>query len=65
MNEIKCPHCGTAFAINESEYHQLLEQIRGDAFDKEVSERLEKERLILGEQAKNQLQEVVVEKTRR
>ncbi|EJZ02761.1 hypothetical protein M3M_07755, partial [Streptococcus agalactiae STIR-CD-17] len=62
MNEIKCPHCGTAFAINESEYHQLLEQIRGDAFDKEVSERLEKERLILGEQAKNQLQEVVVEK---
>lgn len=46
------PSLWNSFAINESEYHQLLEQIRGDAFDKEVSERLEKERLILGEQAK-------------
>ncbi|MDY4002710.1 MAG: MJ0042-type zinc finger domain-containing protein, partial [Streptococcus orisratti] len=22
MNEIKCPHCGTVFTINETEYSQ-------------------------------------------
>lgn len=43
MNKLKCPHCDTAFTVNETEYSQLLSQVRGVEFDKEVHERLERE----------------------
>lgn len=62
MNTIKCPHCGTIFTINESEYSQLLAQVRSDAFEKEVHERLERETALLEEKAKNQLQESLYQK---
>ena len=62
MNTIKCPHCGTVFTINESEYSQLLAQVRSDAFEKEVHERLERETALLEEKAKNQLQESLYKK---
>ena len=42
MNNIKCPHCGTVFTINETEYSQLLAQVRSNEFDKEIHDRLEK-----------------------
>ena len=56
MNNIKCPHCGTVFTINETEYSPLLAQVRSSEFDKEIHERLEKERALLEEKAKNDLQ---------
>lgn len=62
MNTIKCPHCGTVFTINKSEYSQLLAQVRSDAFEKEVHERLERETALLEEKAKNQLQESLHQK---
>lgn len=62
MNTIKCPHCGTIFTINESEYSQLLAQVRSDAFEKEVHELLERETALLEEKAKNQLQESLYQK---
>lgn len=62
MNEIKCPHCHTLFTINESEYSQLLEQVRGQAFDEELQKRLINEIALLEEKAKHQLHEVVVKK---
>nr|WP_277280681.1 DUF2130 domain-containing protein [Streptococcus hyointestinalis] len=62
MNTIKCPHCGTVFTINESEYSQLLAQVRSDAFEKEVHELLERETALLEEKAKNQLQESLYQK---
>ncbi|CYU11676.1 Serine/threonine-protein kinase MRCK beta [Streptococcus suis] len=34
MHQITCPHCGTAFQVNETEYSQLLAQVRGAEFDK-------------------------------
>ncbi len=49
MNEIKCPHCHTLFTINESEYSQLLEQVRGQAFDEELQKRLINEIALLEE----------------
>lgn len=57
MNQIKCPHCGTSFTINESEYSQLLAQVRTSEFDKEVHERLIRETQLLEEKSKNNLQE--------
>lgn len=62
MNEIKCPHCHTLFTINESEYSQLLEQVRGQAFDEELKKRLINEIALLEEKAKHQLHEVVAKK---
>ncbi|HHD5524170.1 Serine/threonine-protein kinase MRCK beta [Streptococcus pyogenes] len=62
MNEIKCPHCHTLFTINESEYSQLLEQVRGQAFDEELQKRLINEIALLEEKANHQLHEVVAKK---
>ncbi len=36
MNEIKCPHCGKTFKVDESDYSKLLNQIKNDEFYKEV-----------------------------
>lgn len=56
MNEIKCPHCQTLFSINDTEYHQLLEQVRTKEFEHDLLERLSSERKLLEEQSKNELQ---------
>lgn len=56
MKTLTCPHCGVAFQVNETEYSQLLDQVRGAEFDKEVHERLARETELLTEKAKNDLQ---------
>ena len=43
MHDIKCPHCSTVFTVNETEYNQLLDQIRNHEFDKEVHARVDLE----------------------
>ena len=40
MHEIKCPHCHTAFTINEASYADILNQVRTQEFQTEVHERL-------------------------
>ena len=41
MHEIKCPHCGKAFNIDEAGYADILKQVRDEAFDKDLHDRLE------------------------
>jgi hypothetical protein len=41
MQDIKCPHCGKAFKIDESGYADILKQVRDSDFDKQLHERLE------------------------
>ncbi len=41
MHEIKCPHCGKAFNVDEAGYAEILRQVRDEAFDKALHERLE------------------------
>ena len=41
MHEIKCPHCGKAFTIDEAGYADILKQVRDSDFDKQLHERLE------------------------
>ena len=38
--ELKCPHCGKVFSIDESEYIELLSQVRNQEFDKELASRI-------------------------
>ena len=40
MQEIKCPHCGKAFTIDEAGYAEIARQVRGAEFDKELHDRL-------------------------
>ncbi|HFI0264919.1 TPA: DUF2130 domain-containing protein [Streptococcus suis] len=56
MQQITCPHCSTVFTVNETEYSQLLAQVRGVEFDKEVHNRLARERELLSQKAENDLQ---------
>ena len=41
MHEIKCPHCGKAFKIDEAGYADILQQVRDRKFEQELNERLE------------------------
>jgi hypothetical protein len=40
MHEIICPHCSKAFKIDEAGYADILKQVRDDAFDQQLHERL-------------------------
>lgn len=40
MNEIKCPHCGRVFTVDESGYAALLNQVRDHEFQRELNERI-------------------------
>ncbi len=39
MNQIKCPHCGTVFTINEADYSSIVTQIKDHVFDEELQKR--------------------------
>ena len=40
MHELICPNCNKPFSIDERGYAQLLEQVRGEAFEKALAERI-------------------------
>lgn len=40
MKEIKCPHCHRVFSVDESEYAELLSQVRTDSFNEELNRRI-------------------------
>ena len=40
MNEIKCPHCGEAFTIDQAGYADILSQVKNKEFEKELHARL-------------------------
>ena len=39
MTELKCPHCGKAFTVDETELNSIVQQIRDKEFEKELGER--------------------------
>ncbi|WP_304487376.1 hypothetical protein [Chitinibacter sp. GC72] len=47
MHDIICPHCNTAFTIDEAGYADILKQVRDADFEKQIHERL-----VLAEQDK-------------
>jgi len=40
MSDVRCPHCNTAFKIDESGYTEILKQVRDDAFEQQVNQRV-------------------------
>ena len=41
MAEIRCPHCGQTFTVDESEYANIVKQVRDAEFEKDVASRME------------------------
>ena len=41
MKELKCPHCGNMFAVDESDYVALLGQVRNAEFERELNKRMQ------------------------
>lgn len=41
MKEIKCPHCGEVFTVNEDAYASIASQVRNAEFNNDVHKRLE------------------------
>ncbi len=41
MSEIKCPHCGSIFTVDEADYAAIVSQVRNAEFDAEIHRRME------------------------
>ena len=41
MKEIKCPNCSKIFTIDETQYQDIVSQIRKEEFDQEITKQLE------------------------
>lgn len=39
MSEIKCPNCGEVFQVDESDYGNMVRQVRDAEFEREIAER--------------------------
>ena len=62
MNEIKCPNCGEVFTVNESQYAELLSQVRTAEFDKELHDRTKQELALAEQKAMNEQQTKLAQK---
>ena len=40
MAQIKCPHCGKVFTVDESEYASIVKQVRDAEFERDIEERV-------------------------
>lgn len=40
MAELKCPNCGKVFSVDESDYIKILNQVKGEEFQREIDRRL-------------------------
>ena len=41
MKELKCPHCGNVFTVDESDYAALIGQVRNAEFERELNRRVQ------------------------
>lgn len=56
--EIKCPKCGTPFAIDEADYATIVSQVRNQEFDQELDRRINELKALQAAQQTAALQKV-------
>ena len=56
MKELKCPHCGNVFSVDESDYAALVGQVKNAEFESELNRRLHELEQVHKAETKNQLQ---------
>jgi hypothetical protein len=67
MAELKCPHCGQAFTVDDTELSSIVQQIRDKEFEKDLTRRTEELEKHLQEKHKLELDSIedkIVLKTR-
>jgi len=71
MSQIKCPHCGEIFTVDQSSYADILSQVRNQSFQQEIHDKLDQmkqlhEKDLVQEQIKlkQQLQDAMLRKDR-
>ncbi len=67
MAELKCPHCGQAFTVDDTELSSIVQQIRDKEFEKDLTRRTEELQRHLNEVHAKELESIedkVVLKTR-
>jgi hypothetical protein len=71
MSQIKCPHCGEIFTVDQSSYADILSQVRNQSFQQEIHDKLDQmkqlhEKDLVQEQVKlkQQLQDAMLRKDR-
>ncbi|MCF7529260.1 DUF2130 domain-containing protein [Neisseria lisongii] len=72
MHEIKCPHCHTAFTVNEASYADIVQQVRNQEFQTEIHHRLQEaqahfasEKALALSETRQELQHSLADKERR
>ncbi len=40
MKELRCPHCGKTFQVDEADYEGIVSQVRNSEFEQELEHRL-------------------------
>ncbi|WP_026664711.1 DUF2130 domain-containing protein [Butyrivibrio sp. FC2001] len=58
MAELKCPHCGQVFSVDDTELSSIVSQIRDEEFNKDVEKRINELQQHLGEKHKLELDAV-------
>ena len=58
MAELKCPHCGQAFTVDDTELSSIISQIRDREFNKDVEKRIEELESNLEEKHKIELEAI-------
>lgn len=62
MNEIKCPHCGKTFKVDESSFADILKQVHDSEFEKALHEQVESAVKIAKLEAQSSLKEETSQK---
>ena len=62
MQEIKCPKCGAVIQVQESDYAELLSQVKNKEFEKEVQSRLSSFEAKLSAESKLEKEKALKEK---
>lgn len=62
MNEIKCPHCGKAFKVDEAGFADILKQVRDHEFEKALHEQVASAVKVATLQTENSLKDVAAQK---
>ena len=60
MAELKCPHCGQAFTVDDAELSSIISQIRDKEFNKDLEKRIEELEENMAEKHKLELELVPV-----
>lgn len=63
MSQIKCPNCGTVFQVDGSQYHEILQQVRNEEFEKELNERQKNSNQIIQSKLEKEYESKLNQKT--